>query len=59
MRCLKLVDLDTFRPPAEGVTIGYPAASVTQPSMRLHLNRRMRPGEDKGPVRISNMPEEI
>jgi len=59
MRCLKLVDLDTFQVPDEEKTIGYPVGSVTQPSMLMHLNRMTSPEQDSRDVSISNMTEEL
>lgn len=59
MRCLKLVDLETFQAEDEERTIIFPAGSVTQPSVRMHLNRKTDPESERGRMRVSNMSEEL
>lgn len=59
MRCLKLVDLDTFPIAEDGRVIAYPAGSETQPSMVMHLNRRTDLERGNEGAAVLNMPEEI
>lgn len=57
MRCLKIVDIDTWKENDDS-TIFFPVGSMTQPSFKLHLNRRIKIEEDKD-TSISNLKEEL
>ena len=59
MRCLKIVDLDSFIPSDKERCVEFPIGSVTQPSVIMHLNRRSDPRTDRETMKVINMQEEL